>query len=140
MTSESVPPRSLHDEAGLVGKVAVVWIVVLLLVGLLLLDGLSIVLATFRLSSTAQAAASTAATTFKNLHDATQACATAEPGLLGDDVAVPENQGWCKIDTATGEATITLKTEASSLVLGRLSLTQDFTKITVKESAEPSSL
>jgi hypothetical protein len=140
MTSESVPPRSLHDEAGLVGKVAVVWIVVLLLVGLLLLDGLSIVLATFRLSSTAQAAASTAATTFKNLHDATQACAAAEPGLLGDDVAVPENQGWCKIDTATGEATITLKTEASSLVLGRLSLTQDFTKITVKESAEPSSL
>lgn len=140
MTSESVPRRSLHDQAGLVGKVAVVWIVVLLLVGLLLLDGLSIVLATFRLSSTAQAAASTAATTYKNLHDETQACAAAEPGLLSDDVAVPENQGWCKIDPATGAATITLKTEASSLVLGRLSLTQDFTKITVKETAEPSSL
>jgi hypothetical protein len=140
MTTEAPPPRSLRDEAGLIGKVAVVWIVVLLLVGLLLLDGLSIVLATFRLSSTAQAAASTAATTYKNLHDATQACAAAEPGLLGDDVAVPENEGWCRIDPDTGAATITLKTEASSLVLGRLSLTQDFTKITVKESAEPSSL
>jgi hypothetical protein len=140
MTSEAPPPRSLHDEAGLIGKVAVVWIVVLLLAGLLLLDGLSIVLATFRLSSTAQAAASTAATTYKNLHDAPQACAAAEPGLLSDDVAVPENGAWCKIDPDTGAATITLKTEASSLVLGRLSLTQDFTKITVKESAEASSL
>jgi putative Flp pilus-assembly TadE/G-like protein len=140
MTSASAPSRSLRDEAGLIGKVAVIWIVVLLLVGLLLLDGLSIVLSTFKLSNTAQAAASTAATTYKNLHDETRACAAAEPNLLSDNVPVPENGGWCKIDTATGEATITLRAQASSIVLGRLSFTEDLTKITVKESAQPSSL
>ena len=59
MTSAPAPSRSPHDQAGLIGKVAVVWIVVLLLVGLLLLDGLSIVLGTFKLSNTAQAAATT---------------------------------------------------------------------------------
>jgi hypothetical protein len=131
---------SLHDEAGLIGKVAVFWIVALLLVGLLLLDGLSIVLTTFKLSSTAQGAASTAATTYKNVHDADKACTAAEASLLGDDVPVPENETWCNIDEATGEATIQLKKTATTIVLGRVSFTEDLTKVKVDESAQPSSL
>jgi|SRR5215213_11324540 len=140
MTSMRAPSRSLHDQAGLIGKIAVFWIIALLLIALLLLDGLSIVLTTFKLSNTAQAAASTAATTFKNVKDPVKACAAAQPALLQDNVAVPTGDGWCKIDPATGEATIVLKTTASSIVLGRLSFTQDFTKIRVDESAAPSSL
>lgn len=140
MTSTPAPSRSLHDQAGLIGKIAMLWIVVLLLVGLLLLDGLSIVLATFRLSNTAQGAATTAATAYKNLHDVNKACTAAQGSLLGDDVPVPETEGWCKIDTATGEATIVLKTTASTILLGRLSFTQDFTRIKVEESAAPSSM
>lgn len=136
------PPRSrsLHDETGLIGKIAVLWIVGLLLVGLLLLDGLSIILTTFKLSNTAQAAASTAATTYKNVHEEDKACLAAQPALLQDNVDLPEGDGWCKIDPTTGEATIVLKTTASTIVLGRLSFTEDFTKIKVDESAEPSSL
>jgi hypothetical protein len=140
MTSQHTPTRSLHDEAGLIGKAVVFWVVGLLLFGLLLLDGLSIVLTTFKLSNTAQAAASVAATTYKNLHDVSKACFAAEPSLLGDNVEVPTTDGWCKIDTTTGEATIVLKTTASTIVLGRLSFTQDLTKIKVDESAAPSSL
>jgi hypothetical protein len=131
------PSRSLHDQAGLIGKVAVVWIVVLLVVGLLVLDGISIVLTTFNLSSTAQGAASTAATTYHSAPDATKACQAAEPDLLNDNVSVPNNDTWCKIDPATGQATITLKTTASSLILGRISFTRDFTKVEVKEEAQP---
>jgi hypothetical protein len=127
---------SLHDQAGLIGKIAVVWIVVLLLVGLLVLDGISIVLATFRLSNTAQTAATTAATQYHNLHDAEKACVNAEADLISDGVEVPEGERWCKIDTSTGEATITLHTTASSLVLHRISFTRDLTEITVKEFAE----
>ena len=128
---------SLHDQAGLIGKVAVVWIVIVVLVGLLVLDGISIVLATFRLSNTAQAAATTAATTYHNVPDAVKACAAAEPDLISDAVPVPDNQKWCRIDTSTGQATISLRTTASSLVLGRLSFTRDLTEVSVKESAEP---
>src|SRR5262245_25237165 len=131
------PSRSLHDQAGLIGKVAIVWIVVLLVVGLLVLDTISIVLTTFRLSSTAQGAASTAATTYHSSPDATKACLAAEPDLLNDNVSVPGNEGWCKIDPTSGQATITLKTTASTLILGRLSFTQDFTKVEVKEEAAP---
>jgi hypothetical protein len=139
----SMPIRaraSLRDEAGLIGKVAVVWIVGLLLVGLLMLDGLSIVLTTFKLSSAAQGAASTAATTYKNLHDADKACIAAESALLGDNVPVPDNDTWCTINRTTGEAKIQLKKTATTIVLGRLSFTDDLTKVKVDESAAPSSL
>jgi uncharacterized iron-regulated membrane protein len=128
---------SLHDQAGLIGKIAVVWIVVLLLVGLVVLDGISIVLTTFRLSSTAQTAATTAATAYKNAHDVQDACTAAQPDLAADNVPVPDSDTWCKIDTASGQATISLKATASALLLGRLSFTRDFTKVSVKESAEP---
>jgi hypothetical protein len=111
--------------------------VVLLVVGLLVLDTISIVLTTFRLSSTAQGAASTAATTYHAGHDVTAACAAAEPGLLSDNVDVPHNASWCKIDPATGQATITLKTTASSLIVGRISFTEHFTQVDVKEEAQP---
>ncbi len=134
------PSRSLHDQAGLIGKVAVFWIIGLLLVGLLILDALSIVLTTFKLSNTAQAAASIAATTYKNLGDAPKACDAAAVELLRDNQPVPEAGAWCKIDTTSGVATIALHSTASSLVLGRLSFTEDYTKITVKETAQPSSL
>ena len=135
MTRHASP--SLHDEAGLIGKVAVFWIVVLLLVGLLVLDGISIVLTTFRLSNTAQAAATTAATQYKNLHDTRKACGLAEADLAVDGVPTPDGDKWCKIDTTSGQATIALRTTASSLVLGRLSFTRDLTDVNVKESAEP---
>lgn len=139
MTSDR-PSRSLHDQAGLIGKIAVFWIIGALLVSLLILDGLSIVLTTFKLSSTAQAAATTAATTFKNVHDVTQACEAAQLDVLRDNLPPPEGNAWCKVDTATGVATISLHTTASSLVLRRLSFTEDYTKVSVKETAEPSSL
>ena len=132
--------RSLHDQAGLIGKVAVFWIIAALLAALLILDALSIVLTTFRLSSTAQGAASAAATTYKNVHDPAKACEAAGVELLRDNTPVPENEGWCKIDEDSGTASISLHAIASSLVLGRLSATEDYTKISVKETAEPSSL
>jgi hypothetical protein len=53
---------------------------------------------------------------------------------------VPENETWCTIDEATGEATIQLKKTATTIVLGRVSFTEDLTKIKVDESAQPSSL
>src|SRR4051812_30872710 len=112
------PLGLLQDQSGLDGNIVVFWIIALLLIALLLLDGLSIVLTTFKLSNTAQAAASTAATTFKNVKDPVKACQAAEPALLQDNVAVPTGDGWCKIDPETGEATIVLKTTASSIVLG----------------------
>jgi hypothetical protein len=131
------PSNSLHDQAGLIGKVAIVWIVILLVVGLLVLDTISIVLTTFKLSSTAQGAASTAATTFHSVNDVTKACQAAEPELLNDNVSVPTNGTWCKINTTSGQATITLKTTASSLILGRISFTRGFTSIVVHEEATP---
>ena len=128
---------SLHDQAGLIGKIAMAWIVILLLVGLLVLDGISVGLATLRLSNTAQAAASTAATQYHNVPDVGKACIAAQQDLITDDVPIPGSEKWCRIDPATGQATIVLHSSASSMVLGRISFTKHFTEVTVKESAEP---
>jgi len=132
--------RTFNDQAGMIGKIALLWIIGLLLMGLLILDGLSIVLTTFKLSNTAQAAASTAATVYKNTHDLDKACEAAQLDLLRDNQAVPENDTWCKVNEATGVSAISLRATASSLAVGRVSFTQDLTKISVKETAEPSSL
>jgi hypothetical protein len=137
--SERRLPR-IHDETGLIGKIAAVWIVVLVLVGLLILDGISIALTTFKLSNAAQAAATTAAVNFKSFGDVSGACTAAQADLTNADQPIPEGQAWCKINVNTGVATITLHATSSSLVLGRLSFTKDFTQITAKESAEPSTL
>lgn len=134
------PSGSLHDQAGMIGKIALLWIIGLLLVSLLILDGLSIVLTTFKLSNTAQAAATTAANTYKTLQDVPKACQAAELDVLHDNLAVPQGEAWCKVNTNTGVATIALRTTASSLVLARLSFTEDYTKISVKETAEAASL
>lgn len=134
------PFPGVHDEAGLIGKIAVLWIVVLILVGLLILDGISIGLTTFKLSNAAQAAATTAAANFKNFHDVPDACTAAQTDLTNGDVPIPEGTAWCRINVHNGVATVTLHASASSIVLGRLSFTEDFTKITAKETAEPSTL
>src|SRR3954453_16252783 len=121
------PSRSLHDQAGLIGKVAIAWIVILLVRCLLVLETISIVLTTFRLSSTAQGAASDVATTYHSGHDVEKAGAGAAPAVLNDNGNPPNKDTWCKIDTSSGQATIPLKTTASSLLLGRLSFTRAFT-------------
>ena len=136
------PFPGFHDEAGLIGKIAVLWIVLLILIGLLILDGISIGLTTFKLSNTAQAAATTAAANFKNF--------ARRAGCLHGGADRPDERATCPSRTGPrvvqdqraqrGRRLITLHASASSLVLGRLSFTKDFTKITAKETAEPSTL
>ena len=98
-------------------------------------------LTTFRLSSTAQGAASTAATTYKNLHDAAEGMRGGGRRAAPRQHADPRERGLVQDrHDLRRRPTISLHSTASSLVLGRLSVTEDYTKISVKETAEPSSL
>ena len=49
-------------------------------------------------------------------------------------------KAWCKVDTSSGDVTITLRKTASTVIAGRFSFTRDLTKVVQQETAEPSSL
>jgi hypothetical protein len=134
------PGRTRAGEAGFVGKLVVLWMLIVALLGIAAVDAASILFTRFRLDDAAATAASTAATTYANAHDAQAACSSAELSVRTSDPSAVMGKGWCKIDTASGDATITLRKTANTVIVGRLSLTEDYAKVVQRETAGPSSL
>jgi hypothetical protein len=132
--------RIVRDQGGLVGKVIVIWLLLLALLGLAAVDAASIVFTRFRLDDAAATAASTGAAAYRNGHDTAAPCAAAQLSVQTDDPAAVMSKAWCKVDTATGEVTITLRKTANTLVAGRLSFTSNLTKVVQRETAGPSEL
>lgn len=132
--------RSHRDQSGLVGKIIVIWLLVVVLLGVVAIDATSIFLARFRLSDAATVAAVTAATSFRNTHDQGAACDAARLAATQEaaDATIPKT--FCNVDRASGEVTIVLKKKADTLLAGRLPFTEDFTKIVVRETGRPASL
>jgi len=129
------------DERGLIGKVLVVWLLVLALIGVAAIDATSIVMARFQLSDAATRAATDAAATLNRGQSPTDACEAASDSL---DEHEPDarrpRRTWCEVDTTDGRVTIRLRTDAGTLLAGRLSFTEGFASVSVEESAGRSSL
>jgi uncharacterized membrane protein len=137
--------RTRYDEAGVVGKIIVVWLVIVALLGVIALDGGSILFTRFRLSDTAQTAAAAAAAAYKDTPNEAKACQTALQSIQQDDPqaappAAVKVKGWCKVSPKTGEVTITLHKKAKTILAYRIGFTEGFTKVVVVESGGPSSL
>lgn len=135
--------RLRHDESGMVGKVIVIWLLLVALLGVIVLDGASIMFTKFRLDDAAGLAASAAATSFRNGSTVAAACLDARQAALDDDAGIsfPANTvKWCKVNTQTGEFTITLHKQAQTILAGRLSFTKDYARVVQKETAGPATL
>jgi len=132
--------RLHRDESGMVGKIIVIWLLLVALLGVVAIDTASIVFTKFRLSDTAQTAATAAAVSYQSAHSVQAACTAAAQSVAVADEHLKFPAGACKIDTSTGEVTIVLRKDANTIVAGRLSFTQDLTKVVQKETAGPSSL
>jgi hypothetical protein len=130
----------LHDDAGMVGKIIVIWLVMVALLGIVAVDAASVVFATFRASDVAATAASTGATVYRSKKDVSEACDAALRSIEESDADVQTKRSFCKVDTATGEVTITIKKQANTIVAGRVSFTEDLTVVVGKETAGPSTL
>jgi Tfp pilus assembly protein PilX len=132
----------LGGEAGFVGKFIVVWLLLLALLAVAAIDTVSIMFTRFRLDDVAATAANTAVATYRNNgRDVQTACAAAQASVLAADPSAEMTKTtWCRIDTTSGDATITLHKTANTLLAGRLSFTRDLTKVVERETAEPSSL
>jgi hypothetical protein len=130
----------LHDETGLVGKIIIIWLVMVVLLGIAALDTASVVFATFRASDIAATAASAGANTYDDTKEVRAACDSAEASVEGEDPDMKLPKTFCKVDTKTGEVTITIRRQATTIVAGRLSFTDDLTIVVGKETAGPSAL
>ena len=131
--------RVHHEQSGMVGKIIVVWLLFVAVLGIFAIDTASVLFTKFRLSDAAATAASTAVSTYQNERDVTAACGAAQLSVHQADPDATMGKGWCKVDTS-GDVTITLRKTATSIVAGRFSFTRDLTKVVQRETASPSSL
>lgn len=132
--------RAMRDDSGIVGKIIVIWLVLVVLLGVVAIDAASIFFARFRLSDAATVTAVTAATTYRSTKDVGAACEAARraAAIEADGATLPKN--FCRVDTGSGEVTIVMKKDASTLLAGRLPFTEEYTKIVVRETGRPASL
>jgi Flp pilus assembly protein TadG len=132
--------RRVHrEQSGMVGRIIVVWLLFVAVLGIFAIDTASVLFTKFRLSDAAATAASTAVSTYQNERDVTAACGAAELSVHQADPDATMGKGWCKVDTS-GDVTITLRKTATSIIAGRFSFTRDLTKVIQRETASPSAL
>jgi hypothetical protein len=132
--------KLLRDEAGLLGKIAIVWLLVLALLGVGAIDAASIAFTTYKLSDVGTAAASEGALIFKRTRDSREACARVQQVVSKEDPAVKLTKAGCTVERPTGLVTVEVRKRANTLVAQRLPWTEEFAVVTVSETAGPPSL
>ena len=132
--------RDRGGQAGLVGKMIVIWLVVVGVLGITAIDTVSILFTKFRVSDMASNAASEAANVWKTTKNQVQACDAAETSVeeSDPDARIPLN--GCIVNQQTGEVTITVRKTATTLVAGKLSFTKRFARPTATETNGPTVL
>jgi hypothetical protein len=120
------------DERGLIGKILVIWLVILGLVVVALIDGGSIVLARLRTDDLARDAASAAEERFSETGRRRQAirAALATVAETGEDARLVEVEF-----SDQGDVTVVVTDRARTLLVGRLGFFEDLTKATASDTA-----
>jgi hypothetical protein len=130
-----------RDEAGLVGKMIVVWLLVLAILAVAAIDAASIAFTTYKLSDVGSAAASEGALVYKKGHNTREACQRVERVVAKEEAtATIAKRGGCSIERPTGLVTVKIRKRANTLVAQRLPWTKKFALVVVTETAGPPSL
>src|SRR6476659_2966784 len=129
--------RVHHEQAGMVGKIIGVWLLFVAVLGIFAIDTASVLFTKFRLSDAAATAASTAVSTYQNERAVTAACGAAELSVRQADPDATMGKRGCKVDTTSGDVTITLEKTATSIIAGRFSFPAHDTKVVQRETASP---
>lgn len=120
----------LIDDRGLIGKILVLWLLVLALLVVAAIDAGSIFLTRFRTEDVAEDAAAAAADAFAQTGDR-QAAKLAALGAIadGDDRARLKT-----IEIRRRTLTVVVTSRAGTLLAGRIPLTDDLVRVTVTET------
>jgi hypothetical protein len=131
---------SLRDERGLVGKLAILWLVLAAVFVVAVIDGVSIAYERLHLSDVGTAAAGDATIAYRDSHDAQKACIVAAQTAHTMDAHLALGKHFCTVNTTTGAVTITLHKEARTILAGRISMTKKFALVTDTETNSPPSV
>jgi hypothetical protein len=130
--------RTWRGQSGLVGKILVVWLLLVGLVAVVAVDAASVAITTFRLSDTASNAATAGAAVLRGQRARDRVCEDARDVIEAEEPDLVIGRAFCKVDLQTETVTITLKQRAPTILAGRLSFSEDLTTIVVKETGRPS--
>ena len=127
----------LRDDAGLIGKIIVAWLLVLALAVIAVIDTGSILVTRFRAEASARTAAAAAAEAYRATGDDGAARAAADQAIAGDDVTL---EGFAILDD--GRARVVIVGDPSTIVAERIApFVGDFgryAEVRVKIVAAPS--
>jgi hypothetical protein len=128
-----------RDEAGLVGKMIVIWLLVLAVLAVAAIDAASIAFTTYKLSDVGAAAASEGALVYKKDHNIRETCQRVTQ-VVSQEATAKVARGGCSIERPTGLVTVKVRKRANTLVAQRLPWTKKFAVVVVTETAGPPSL
>jgi uncharacterized membrane protein len=120
----------IREEAGLVGKILLLWLLLIAAVVVAAIDAGSILLTRSRAADLADDASVSAAETFGQTGDEEQAKLAALDTIADADEAVRLK----RIDVRRREVTVVLTVRADTLVVGRIPFFDDLEKLTVSDS------
>jgi len=120
----------IREEAGLVGKILLLWLLLLAVVVVAVIDAGSILLTRSRAADLADDASVSAAEAFGQTGDEQQAKLAALDTIADADEAVRLK----RIDVGRREVTVVLVVRADTLVVGRIPFVDDLEKLTVSGS------
>ena len=122
--------RRLRDDRGLVGKILLVWLLLLVVLVVGAIDAGSILLARSRAADLAEDASVSAAGAFAQSGDEEQAKLAALDTIADADEPVRLKS----IDVGRREVTVVLVVHADTLVVGRIPFLDDLGRVTVSGS------
>ena len=129
-----------RDETGLIGKMVVVWLLVLALLAVAAIDTASIAFTTYKLSDVGTSAASEGALVYTRGHDVRDTCERVAQLVSKEEAGARVTRGGCSVERPTGLVTVKVRKRANTLVAHRIPWTEDFATVVVTETAGPPSL
>lgn len=127
---------SWRGQEGMVGKTAVIWIMLAALIVVAGLDVVAIGRSSFRLSEVASEAASTGATVYRSEgRSETKACDAVAASVEALDPALKLGRNACRVEIESGRVTVTLKVLADTILAGRFGPTREYAQVVVTETA-----
>jgi len=128
------PAKDPDGQAGLVGKALVVWLLVVAVLGIGVVDAVSIARTTLHVSEIAAVAASDGAAAYRTEgHSLVKACEVVAATIASHDQSLKLGRNGCTVDDA-GRVTVMIKTVATTILTGRLGPTERYALVVVRES------
>ena len=130
----------LGDDAGLIGKIAIVWLVVLAVLAVGAIDVASIAFTTYELSDVGTTAATEGAEVYRRTRNIRDTCDRVAEIVERQDPTARIRRGGCVVKQPSGAVTVELRKRASTLVAHRVPWTEDYAVVDVTETAAAPSL